>query len=196
MSSDHRLPTRRTCNNIATMGHLRASSQWVRTLYVLCADHGLRLQGLDAKIGLPLRSIAEFLVATALQLRLLGVAGACSATRIPGAPATVLLHLPVLLLVARALLEAQGTLGNRETAQRHPVQEGGLADARRPIGRRVFDDGCRITEKTLVDDRGRLHARPGSASSATRWRTAFSSPTTSPSEHDCNVGANPSSTMA
>ena len=41
-----------------------------------------------------------------LQLRLLGVDGAAR-DRVQGAPTAVLLHLPALLLVARALLEAQ-----------------------------------------------------------------------------------------
>ena len=48
------------------------------------------------------------------------------------------------------------------------------------IGRRVFDDGCAIPEKTLVEHRRRLHAeRRRAPSSATRWRTAPSSPTAS-----------------
>ena len=57
------------------------------------------------------------------------------------------------------------------------------------IGRRVFDDGCSLTERTLVTHRRRLHAQRGQhRSSATRRRTAPSSPTTSRIGAGCTLG--------
>ena len=65
------------------------------------------------------------------------------------------------------------------------------------IGRRVFDDGCGIPERTLVDDRRRLHPqRRLQRSSATRRRTAPSSPTASRSAPAARSGSAPGSTTA
>ena len=56
------------------------------------------------------------------------------------------------------------------------------------IGRRVFDDGCSIPEKTLVTIGDDACSTPAASCSATRWRTAASSPTTPSSEPARTIG--------
>ena len=65
------------------------------------------------------------------------------------------------------------------------------------IGRRVFDDGCSFTERSFVTHRRPLHAqRRAASSSATRRRTARSSPTAARSAPAARSGWARSSTTA
>ena len=53
-------------------------------------------------------------------------------------------------MVADGTSDSGRCLTLSQPVQRHPVQERGLAAARVRIGRRFFDDGCYITERTLT----------------------------------------------
>jgi amino acid adenylation domain-containing protein len=93
---------------------------------------------------------------TAVQPRVLhhGRAGP-DAVRNPAA--TVLLHLPPVLLVARTLLETAGTPAR--PVQRHPVQEPGLAPGRRPDRPAGLRRRLRHPRADARDDRRPLHAQ-------------------------------------
>ena len=115
--------------------------------------------------------------------------------RIQVSAAAVLLHLRPVLLVARALLETDGA--PHRHAQRHPVQEPGLAPGRRPdrpagLRRRVLHrraDTCRRSATTA-------RSTQAPSSNATRWRTAFSRPTTPSWKTAAPSAPGPSSTTA
>ena len=83
-----------------------------------------------------------------------------AATRIPGAPAAVLLDLRAALLAARTLLEAAAATSYIQVFNGTPFKNAIWRLLGVRLGRRVFDDGCGMPERTLVTigDDGTLNA--------------------------------------
>ena len=115
---------------------------------------------------------------------------------VPASEAAVLLDLRRRLLAARALLEA-GCRRLSPGLQRHAVQERDLADAGCPARQAGLRRRLQSGGEEPGDHRRRRHAQRGErGSSATRRRTAPSSPTASRSVPAAPSGSAPSSTTA
>ena len=144
----HRLHAK-NLHNIGTMV-IFLLSQWFRTYILLLI--GVAAANLHADLGVP--AIAGgILLATCLHIRILG-AGRAARHRVSRPPPTVRVHLRALLLVARALLEAQHPTGNPE---RHATQKPHLATTRCPHRSASLRRRLRHHREDPGPDRRRLH---------------------------------------